>query len=122
MPFLAEPTAVSLDRRHLLIHLLRAGLPAALLGGCSRSTSEVLSRSARLADVRIVLDFWNGFTGPDGKTMEKMVHRFQERNPDISVRTQIIPWGTYYDKLTLSLAYGGAPDLFVVHAARLPEF
>jgi multiple sugar transport system substrate-binding protein len=113
---------VPLDRRHLLIHLLRAGLPALLLGGCSPSTSENLSRSARLAGGRIVLDFWNGFTGPDGKTMEKMVHRFTERNPDIDVRMQIIPWGTYYDKLTLSLAYGGAPDLFVVHAARLPEF
>jgi len=75
-----------------------------------------------LADGRIVLDFWNGFTGPDGKTMEKMVHRFEERNPQIDVQMQIIPWGTYYDKLTLSLAYGGAPDLFVVHAARLPEF
>jgi multiple sugar transport system substrate-binding protein len=35
---------------------------------------------------------------------------------------QIIPWGTYYDKLTLALAYGGAPDVFIVHAARLPEF
>jgi multiple sugar transport system substrate-binding protein len=35
---------------------------------------------------------------------------------------QIIPWGTYYDKLTLSLAYGGAPEVFIVHAARLPEF
>jgi multiple sugar transport system substrate-binding protein len=35
---------------------------------------------------------------------------------------QIIPWGTYYDKLTLAMAYGGAPEVFIVHAARLPEF
>ena len=38
------------------------------------------------------------------------------------VRMQIIPWGTYYDKLMLSLAYGGAPEVFIVHAARMPEF
>ncbi|MDQ3813599.1 MAG: ABC transporter substrate-binding protein, partial [Armatimonadota bacterium] len=68
------------------------------------------------------IDFWNGFTGPDGKTMEKMVKRFQADNRDIRVRMQIIPWGTYYDKLTLSLAYGGAPEVFIMHAARLPEF
>ncbi len=70
----------------------------------------------------LVIDFWNGFTGPDGKTMEAIVSQFEKDNPDIKVRMQIIPWGTYYDKLTLSLAYGGAPDVFIVHAARLPQF
>lgn len=71
---------------------------------------------------KIVIDFWNGFTGPDGKTMEKMVAQFQKENPDVRVRMQIIPWGTYYDKLMLALAYGGAPETFIVHAARMPEF
>jgi ABC-type glycerol-3-phosphate transport system substrate-binding protein len=66
--------------------------------------------------------FWNGFTGPDGRTMEALVRRFQDENPDVAVRMQIIPWATYYDKLTLSLAYGGAPDVFVLHAGRLPEY
>ena len=35
---------------------------------------------------------------------------------------QIIPWGTYYDKLVLSLAYGDAPDVFICHANRIAEF
>src|SRR5438552_17334175 len=122
MPGRADLTFVPLSRRHLLVRLLRTGMPALLLAGCSRSTSPALGHSGRTDGGKIVLDFWNGFTGPDGKTMEKMVHRFKERNRQIDVRMQIIPWGTYYDKLTLSLAYGGAPDLFVVHAARLPEF
>jgi multiple sugar transport system substrate-binding protein len=51
-----------------------------------------------------------------------LVKRFQRENPDVSVTMQIIPWGTYYDKVTLSLAFGGAPDLFVIHASRIPEF
>jgi multiple sugar transport system substrate-binding protein len=71
---------------------------------------------------KIVLTYWNGFTGPDGKTMQAMVRQFEAANPDIQVKLQIIPWGTYYDKLTLALAYGGAPDLFIVQAARFPEF
>src|SRR5438270_4738613 len=78
--------------------------------------------AGRLPDGRLVISFWNGFTGPDGKTMHALVQRFQEENRDIVVRMQIIPWATYYDKLTLSLAYGGAPELFVLHADRLPEF
>jgi multiple sugar transport system substrate-binding protein len=90
-----------------------------LAAGCSRR-DEPNGQGA--ASGPITIDFWNGFTGPDGKTMEKIVKQFQVENPDVKVRMQIIPWGTYYDKLTLSLAYGGAPELFVMHAGRLPEF
>jgi multiple sugar transport system substrate-binding protein len=94
-------------------------LLALLLSGCARR-----ERTSALgtASGKIVLDFWNGFTGPDGKTMERIVRQFQKENPDVGVRMQLIPWATYYDKLTLSLAYRGAPDVFVVHAGRLPEF
>ena len=89
-------------------------------GGCGRHAAQ--SGAGRDAQGRIVLNFWNGFTGPDGKTMESMVDKFQQDNPDIRVKMQIIPWGTYYDKVTLALAYGGAPDVFICHAARIPEF
>jgi ABC-type glycerol-3-phosphate transport system substrate-binding protein len=51
-----------------------------------------------------------------------MAKRLRKENPRMEMRTQTIPWGTYYDKLTLALAYGGAPDVFVMHAGRLPEF
>jgi multiple sugar transport system substrate-binding protein len=86
--------------------------------GCRPQTNY----GERTADGRVTIRFWNGFTGPDGKTMETIVNRFRQENPDIAVSQQLIPWGTYYDKLTLSLAYGGAPDVFIIHAARLPEF
>ncbi len=88
------------------------------LVGCQKSSVSGVEK----VNGKIVIDFWNGFTGPDGKTMEKMVTQFQKANPDVRVRMQIIPWGTYYDKLMLSLAYGGAPEVFIVHAARMPEF
>lgn len=91
------------------------------LGGCARQGPEGASLVEKHGN-KIVIDFWNGFTGPDGKTMEKMVKQFQAQNRDVEVRMQIIPWGTYYDKLTLSLAYGGAPEVFIMPAARLPEF
>ncbi|MES2465134.1 MAG: extracellular solute-binding protein, partial [Armatimonadota bacterium] len=97
-----------------------AGIAAGGVMGCAGRRSAV--REERDAQGRRVLHFWNGFTGPDGKTMERMVQRFRDANPDIAVRMQLIPWGTYYDKLTLALAYGGAPHVCVIHANRLPEF
>jgi multiple sugar transport system substrate-binding protein len=108
--------------------LFRCALPVSalfsfslLIGGCA-SNSPATTGSHASANGKTVLNFWNGFTGPDGKAMEEMVRRFRKQNPEIEVRVQTIPWGTYYDKLTLALAYGGAPDVFVMHAGRLPEF
>ncbi len=109
----------SLSRRRLIGGALSAAALSVLPAGCGRRSA---TGSGRGADGKITIRFWNGFTGPDGKTMEALVKRFQAANPDVAVKMQIIPWGTYYDKLTLSLAYGGAPDVFVTHAARLPEF
>jgi multiple sugar transport system substrate-binding protein len=86
-----------------------------LLSGCGK-VSDTASGGIT------TLKFWNGFTGPDGKTMEAMVRQFEKENPDIRVNMQIIPWAQYYDKLTLGLAFHQAPDIFVCHANRMPEF
>src|SRR3569833_815013 len=109
-----------ISRRSLIAGLLAM---VAIVGtaGCGDLPSTGAG-AGKTGNGKIVLDFWNGFTGPDGKTMQGIVTQFQKDNPDIIVHTQIIPWGTYYDKLTLSLAYGGAPDVYIVHASRLPEF
>jgi multiple sugar transport system substrate-binding protein len=54
--------------------------------------------------------------------MERIVDSFNAAHRDIRVHMQIIPWGTFYDKVTLGLAFGGAPDVFVLHASRVPEY
>lgn len=86
----------------------------ALVGGCAPAPED--------PNGPIELQFWNGFSGPDGKTMEKIVEGFNSSHKDIQVKMQIIPWGTFYDKVTLGLAFGGAPDLFILHANRIPEY
>lgn len=109
---------ITLTRRQAIVGA--GGLLAGGILGCGTRSKVV--REEHDAQGRRILNFWNGFTGPDGKTMERMVQRFQDANPDITVRMQLIPWGTYYDKLTLALSYGGAPHVCVIHANRLPEF
>lgn len=105
----SSPTARAASACGLLVTLL-----AALVAGCGASRN-------RSTDV-VTLDFWNGFTGPDGTTMERIVRRFNRTHPRIRVKMQIIPWGTYYDKVTLGLAFGGAPDVLILHSNRFPEF
>ncbi|MFY8052261.1 MAG: ABC transporter substrate-binding protein, partial [Armatimonadaceae bacterium] len=78
-------------RRALLTAL--GGMLAApgILSGCS---SNVLG-GRKQTTVR----FWNGFTGPDGRTMLGLVRKFNAENPDIHVVMQRMDWGTFYNKL-----------------------
>ncbi|MCS6827017.1 MAG: ABC transporter substrate-binding protein [Caldilinea sp.] len=68
------------------------------------------------------LIYWNGLTGSDGVTMVEMVQKFTEENPDVSVRVEMMPWGTYFDKLLTSLVSGSPPDLFLLHEFEIPQF
>ena len=84
-----------------------------LLAGC-RDRSQVSADTP--------LRFWNGFSGPDGQTMEKIVKAYNAENPASAFKMQIIPWNTYYDKVTLGMAFGGAPDVFIMQVSRLPQY
>jgi len=72
---------------------------------------------------KTVIDFWNLFTGPDGKIMEGMVKEFNASQNEVEVRMQILPWGDpYYNKLLLSIQTGTAPDVAICHDWNLPIF
>lgn len=88
-------------------------LALVLLAGC-RDRSQVSADTP--------LRFWNGFSGPDGQTMEKIVKAYNSENPKNAFKMQIIPWNTYYDKVTLGMAFGGAPDVFIMQVSRLPQY
>jgi multiple sugar transport system substrate-binding protein len=71
---------------------------------------------------QITLRFWNGFTGPDGRTMLQIVRRFQQVNPDIHIIMQRMDWGTYYNKLFVAGMGGRAPEVFVLQSPVLTRF
>ncbi len=105
---------MSITRRQLLRSLAIPPLATAAGGlgaGCQR-------RNGR----EIVVRFWNGFTGPDGRTMLRMVRRFNESNPGIRVVMQRMDWGTFYNKLFVAGLGGRAPEVFVLHTRALMRF
>jgi len=83
------------------------------IAGCER-TSESSSV--------VTLRFWNGFTGPDGRTMLRLVQKFNQENPDVNVTMQRMEWATYYNKLFVAGLGKRAPEVFVIHADNLTRF
>lgn len=74
------------------------------------------------ADGKIVLSFWNGFTGPDGPALQQVVDDFNASQDDIEVKTNIMPWDTLYQKVLTSVASKDGPDIIAMSATRMPQF
>lgn len=74
------------------------------------------------ADGKIVLDFWNGFTGPDGPALEQVIADFNASQDEIEVKANIMPWDTLYQKVLTSVASKDGPDIIAMSASRMPQF
>ncbi|HEX8522811.1 MAG TPA: ABC transporter substrate-binding protein [Tepidisphaeraceae bacterium] len=85
-----------------------------LTTACDRSGDGLVGKTT--------IRFWNGFTGPDGRTMLQIVKRFNDANPDLNVIMQRMEWGTYYNKLFVAGLSGRAPEVFVSHSYALRRF
>lgn len=69
----------------------------------------------------VTISFWNGFTGPDGRVMLKLVREFNQANPDVQVMMQRIAWPTYYNKLMVSAVDGRGPEVFILQSGLVPR-
>ncbi len=75
------------------------------------------SRGSEQSTIR----FWNGFTGPDGRTMLRMVKAFHRETPDTYIIQQRMDWATYFNKLIVAGLGGRAPEIFAVHIDDIPR-
>ena len=100
-------------RRTFLRNLAAPAIAAAgaLASGCTGGSGR-----------KTIVRYWNGFTGPDGRTMLRIVQRFNAANPDVQVVMQRMDWATYYNKLFVAGLGGRAPELFVLQTHSVPRF
>lgn len=104
-----------------LVRLALAALLAAValccLCGC-RSGAKAGPPSGEM-----VISFWNGFTGPGSRDIQKIVDDFNAAHRGhIRVNMSIMLWGDYYVKLPLSLKGRMPPDCGVAHVPQTAEF
>lgn len=93
---------------------------ALALSGCAGQGSG--GGDDTTSDGKIVLDFWNGFTGPDGPALEQVIDDFNASQDEIEVKANIMPWDTLYQKVLTSVASNDGPDIIAMSASRIPQF
>lgn len=71
----------------------------------------------------VEINYWNVFTGADGKGMQVIVDAFNKENEGkIKVNAQIIAAADMYNKLVTAVASGTAPNIGIMHLDRILEF
>ncbi|MGH2386892.1 MAG: ABC transporter substrate-binding protein [Chloroflexota bacterium] len=92
-----------------------------LLGGMLLGSGSLAGTGARAASP-VTLNFWNGFTGPDGPAVTALVKQFNASHPDIQINMTIEPWDTLLQKLPLSLRVGKGPDIAGLSNQYIPQY
>ncbi|MEE1617717.1 extracellular solute-binding protein [Brachybacterium sp. J153] len=86
-----------------------AGSLAACSGASARGTEDIA--------------YWHLLSGPDGVTMSELIDGYMATDGAARVQQTVLGWGApYYTKLAMASAGGRAPDLAVMHAARVPGY
>lgn len=90
-----------LTRREFLAASAGAGAGLALLGGCGGSQS---------GSGELTFQTWASTSG-EQKGFRGIAERYEKKNPDASIKLEIVPGEQAYEKLDTRLAAGEGPDL-----------
>ncbi|HYE01046.1 MAG TPA: ABC transporter substrate-binding protein [Alphaproteobacteria bacterium] len=77
-------------------------------GGCTDEYANVTDLSKAVGECGII---------------QVLTNKFNAENKDgITVKTQNVEWGVYYDRLSATIAGGTPPDVAVMHRSVLPNY
>jgi multiple sugar transport system substrate-binding protein len=78
-----------------------------------------VASGARAADVTLNYWMWDGNQSP---VYRQCADKFEAANPGIKIKITQDGWDNYWTTLTTGFVSGSAPDVFVNHLSRFPEF
>jgi multiple sugar transport system substrate-binding protein len=121
-PFHRPLGHVALSRRGFLV----AGGASALLAGCGGGQGvggETDTGGGEFTGSydgpQVTLDYWNGFTGGDGPTMQKMLKAFNSDQENINVKNNTMEWADFYQRLPAAAQANRGPHVGVMHLDQL---
>ncbi|TCL64253.1 carbohydrate ABC transporter substrate-binding protein (CUT1 family) [Hydrogenispora ethanolica] len=70
----------------------------------------------------VQIDFWGGWTGPDGDVMRGLVEKFNKEHPGITVNLMTLQWTPLFSKFIIEAKGGNPPDVLAMHPFELGQF
>lgn len=96
--------------------------PAATTGPSGAAAPAAGSPAASAASAPTKLQFWGGWTGPDGDVMRKLVDEYNAGHPSVQVTLTTQQWTPLFDKFLLGVKSGNQPDVLAMHPPDVPQF
>ncbi|MDD3336409.1 MAG: ABC transporter substrate-binding protein [Eubacteriales bacterium] len=79
--------------------------------------------SCAVAEEKVTLTFWNGFTSTDGDVLKEIVQRYNETNDKgVTIEMDVMPWDTFNEKLPAAIAANQAPDFVLCSTGYYPSY
>ena len=97
-------------RRHAALGALLAAAGAAALG---------TGTAAAKTDLRVTVAYYSAETGP---IFEGMAKEFEQANPDVDVKIEVVQWDNLQQRLTTDIAGGTAPDVAIIGTRWLIDY
>lgn len=102
--------------------VLVIGLAVSLSACTGQGASGGGSEDAGSSDGKATLTFWNGLTGGDRKTVDKLIGEFNGSQKKVKVKSVPMPWDVFYPKLLTSVSSGSGPDIVAMDAGQMPKY
>lgn len=87
------------------------------LAGCS--DSDTTSGNTKDEKVEITYGFWDK---KQVSAIEEIIKLFNEENPNIKVKTELTPYGQYFQKLETAATGGALPDVMWMNGAHVEQY
>lgn len=88
-------------------------LAALLISGCS-------SKGGGGGDVELKLGFYS--SAQSDEKMQELIAKFQEKHPNIKVKTESSPYNQFFQKLDTQIAAESAPDVWLSDGVLVPKY
>lgn len=70
----------------------------------------------------VTLEFWGGWTGPDGAIMQQLVDQYNAENPGVQVTLTVQAWSPLFDAFIAAASAGESPDIMAMHPQETAMF
>jgi multiple sugar transport system substrate-binding protein len=103
--------------------LAACAAPAPAPAGEEAAPAEAAAPAAEAGEGGpMTIEFWGGWTGPDGDIMQSLVDQWNSENPDIQVNLTVQQWSPLFDAFIVSASAKESPDILAMHPQEMPQF
>ncbi|MCD9020711.1 ABC transporter substrate-binding protein [Cohnella silvisoli] len=96
--------------------------PGSSEGAASESSASASQEENKGDGKKIEIKYWRHDFAPEVDAIKKLIKTFEEKNPNVTVKMEVIPYGDYETKIRTALAAGSPPDIIGLDGPTLAAY